>query len=87
VIKGLFIEGELYRFDLVEPVRAEKADTWYRVVLHEGKNRMIRKVADAISHPVLTLKRVRIGPIRLGALKPAEYRHLTRREVFFFLKP
>jgi len=87
VIKGLFIEGELYRFDLVEPVRAEKADTWYRVVLHEGKNRMIRKVADAISHPVLTLKRVRIGPIRLGALKPAEYRHLTQREVFFFLKP
>jgi 23S rRNA pseudouridine2605 synthase len=87
VIKGLFIEDELYRFDLVEPVRVEKADTWYRVVLHEGKNRMIRKVADAISHPVLTLKRVRIGPIRLGALKPAEYRHLTQREVLFFLKP
>jgi 23S rRNA pseudouridine2605 synthase len=86
VLKGVLIEGELYRFDEIEPVRAEKVNTWYRVVVHEGKNRMIRKVADAIAHPVLSLKRVRIGPVRLGALGPAQYRLLTEREVLFFLK-
>lgn len=86
VLKGVLVEGEPYRFDVIEPMRAEKVNTWYRVVVHEGKNRMIRKVADAISHPVLSLKRVRIGPVRLGALEPAQYRLLTEREVLFFLK-
>jgi 23S rRNA pseudouridine2605 synthase len=86
VLKGVLVDGEPYRFDLIEPVRVEKVNTWYRVVVHEGKNRMIRKVADAISHPVLSLKRVRIGPVRLGALQPEQYRLLTEREVLFFLK-
>jgi 23S rRNA pseudouridine2605 synthase len=86
VLMGILVDGEPYRFDVIEPVRVEKVNTWYRVVLHEGKNRMIRKVADAISHPVLSLKRVRIGPVRLGALSPGQYRLLTEREVLFFLK-
>jgi 23S rRNA pseudouridine2605 synthase len=86
VLKGVLVDGEPYRFDLIEPVRVEKVNTWYRVVVHEGKNRMIRKVADAISHPVLSLKRVRIGPVRLGGLQPEQYRLLTEREVLFFLK-
>jgi pseudouridine synthase len=51
------------------------------VVLHEGRTRQVRKMCEAIGHPVVRLRRVRVGPIRLGALKPGEFRDLTRAEV------
>ncbi len=51
------------------------------IVLHEGRTRQVRKMCEAIGHPVVRLRRVRIGPIRLGALKPGEPRELTAREI------
>jgi 23S rRNA pseudouridine2605 synthase len=51
------------------------------VVLHEGRTRQVRKMCEAIGHPVVRLRRVRIGPVRLGTLKAGEYRELTRDEV------
>ena len=86
-LHGVSVEGELYRVDRIEPVSVtDQKNAWYRVIVHEGKNRMIRKVADALAHPVLRLKRVRIGSVRLGALKPGESRALTAREVLSFLR-
>ncbi len=55
--------------------------TWLRFVLREGKNRQIRRMVDAFSHEVHQLMRVRVGPVTLGALKPGEWRTLTKREV------
>ena len=40
------------------------------LVIHEGRNRQVRKMCDAIGHPVVQLKRVRIGPITDDRLKP-----------------
>jgi pseudouridine synthase len=51
------------------------------LVIHEGRNRQVRKMCDAIAHPVVRLRRVRIGPISDDRLKPGEFRELTRREV------
>jgi 23S rRNA pseudouridine2605 synthase len=51
------------------------------LVLHEGRNRQVRKMCDAIGHPVVRLRRVRIGPIADDRLKPGEFRELTPREV------
>ncbi|WP_101772932.1 pseudouridine synthase [Peptostreptococcus faecalis] len=51
-----------------------------RVIIHEGHNRQVRKMFDAIGHPVMNLKRVQEGKIKLGDLKPGEYRHLTKEE-------
>jgi 23S rRNA pseudouridine2605 synthase len=84
-VLGVSVGGEIYQVDGIEAVSATRQNGWYRVIVHEGKNRMIRKVADALTHPVLKLKRVRIGPVRLGALKPGEWRALTEKEVLFFL--
>jgi 23S rRNA pseudouridine2605 synthase/23S rRNA pseudouridine2604 synthase len=53
----------------------------FRIVLKEGKNRQIRKMAEAVGHRVVMLKRVRIGKILLGNLKPGEWRHLSAEEV------
>jgi len=50
------------------------------VVLEEGRNRQVRKMLDAIGHPVLRLIRTRIGPITLRGLPSAGWRHLTPTE-------
>jgi 23S rRNA pseudouridine2605 synthase len=51
------------------------------LTIHEGRNRQVRKMCDAIGHPVVRLKRVRIGPIADDRLKPGEFRALTGREI------
>jgi len=52
-----------------------------RVTVHEGRTRQVRKMCDAIGHPVRKLRRVRIGPIRDTTLKPGAFRELTADEV------
>jgi 23S rRNA pseudouridine2605 synthase len=51
------------------------------LVIHEGRNRQVRKMCDAIGHPVVQLKRVRIGPIADDRLKPGQFRALTPSEI------
>jgi pseudouridine synthase len=50
-------------------------------VVHEGRNRQVRDMCDAVGHPVVRLRRVRIGPITDGHIRPGEFRDLTPREV------
>ncbi len=52
-----------------------------RIVIHEGRNRQVRRMCDAIGHPVERLVRVRIGPISDRSLRPGEWRHLSPPEV------
>lgn len=52
-----------------------------RITIHEGRNRQVRRMADAIGHPVRRLVRTRIGPLRTGKLEPGEWRPLTQEEV------
>ncbi len=51
------------------------------VILREGWNRQVRRMLEAVGHPVLRLTRVRIGAVRLGMLKPGEMRDLDPREI------
>jgi 23S rRNA pseudouridine2605 synthase len=50
------------------------------VTIHEGRNRMIRRMFELVEHPVLALVRLRFGPITLGALAPGAVRAATERE-------
>lgn len=80
-------DGGLTAPTQVEVIRVEgdersgEGGTWLRVVLHEGRKRQIRRVAELLGHPVRRLIRVRIGPLRLGTLRPGQWRRLTEREV------
>jgi len=51
------------------------------LVIHEGRNRQVRKMLDAIGHPVVQLRRVRIGPIADDRLKLGQFRSLTPGEI------
>lgn len=51
------------------------------ITLHEGRNRIVRRMMDAVGHPVDRLARVAIGPVRLGSLPVGQTRDLTREEL------
>jgi pseudouridine synthase len=51
------------------------------ITVHAGRKRMVRRMFQALGHPVTTLRRTRIGPLGLGALRPGEWRALTDAEV------
>ena len=78
---GVHVEGERYKVKSISLVRDTEHNGWYRVIVNEGKNRMIRKIGDAIRHPVLKLRRIRIGPVTLRDIAPGHCRHLTPREL------
>jgi 23S rRNA pseudouridine2605 synthase len=53
----------------------------YSITIHEGKKRQVHRMFERLRHPVLTLKRVRIGNLKLGDLKEGEIRQLSAREI------
>jgi 23S rRNA pseudouridine2605 synthase len=64
------------------PAKVAVLDTsLLRIVIHEGRNRQVRRMCEAIGHPVIRLVRTRIGPLTDTKLKAGEWRHLTSEEV------
>jgi 23S rRNA pseudouridine2605 synthase len=84
--KGVRVEGQRMAVDRVRIVEAAN-NSWLEVTLHEGKHHEVRRLLEAVGHPVSKLKRIALGPLTLRGLKPGEFRHLTPSEVKAFLKP
>ena len=70
----------------VRKLRESKMNSWFELMLHEGRNQQIRRMFEAIGHSVIKLKRVRIGPLTDERLKPGEWRFLTQMEVRRLMK-
>jgi len=51
------------------------------ITIHEGRKRQVRRMCDAVGHPVITLERVRFGPLWLGKLEEGQHRRLTASEI------
>jgi pseudouridine synthase len=51
------------------------------LTIHEGRNRQVRRMCEAVGHPVLALERVGFGPLRLGSLAPGAHRRLRPAEI------
>ena len=72
LLAGIAIDGQLARFERIDNHReSEGSNRWYRVVLKEGRNREVRRLFEALGHPVSRLVRLRYGPIELPADLPA----------------
>jgi len=56
------------------------------IVLHEGRKHIVRRMMDAVGHPVTRLIRTAVGPIRLGDLRPGGFRHLSNAEIAALFK-
>ena len=78
--RGVSLDGTRTRSAEVRVLQRRSDRTLLEVVLLEGRNRQIRRVADLLGHPVLDLQRVAIAGLRLGPLPEGRWRHLSRGE-------
>jgi 23S rRNA pseudouridine2605 synthase len=64
------------------PARVRKlGNDHIELTIHEGRKRQVRRMCEAIGHPVKSLERVAFGPLRLGGLEPGEHRRLSSNEL------
>jgi 23S rRNA pseudouridine2605 synthase len=79
--QSIEIDGRKTRPAQVERARADGVNTWLEVVLHEGKNRQIRRLAEHAGYRVMRLSRSRFAGLSVAGLGSGEWRHLTRAEL------
>jgi len=79
--RGVVLEDGEARVASFSILRRGEKNSWIRVVVTEGRNRLVKRMFSAIRHPVLKLKRVEFGPIKLGELPIGQFRYLTSEEM------
>lgn len=79
--RGVVIDGRMTSPASVRLIRRETLFTDLLISIHEGRNRQVRKMIEAIGHKAVHLKRVRFGPILLGDLPSGKWRKLTAEEI------
>ena len=78
---GVEIDGKMTQECSVVVLDKQPGRVVLQMTIHEGRNRQIRKMCEAVGLEVARLKRTSIGPLRLGMLKPGEYRELKPDEL------
>ena len=79
--RGVTLEDGRTRAVSLAILRQREKNSWIRVVVTEGRNRLVKRMFSAIGHTVLKLKRVGFGPVRLGDLPIGQFRYLTQEEM------
>jgi pseudouridine synthase len=79
--RGIVIDGRRTQPADIRIIGSGSNSAKLSITVREGRNRQVRKMCDAIGHPVDRLRRVAIGPIRDDRLKPGRWRDLTLEEV------
>ena len=86
IARGVMVEGrrtapaDVQRTKVFEG-RDGHVETLLSIVIHEGRNRQVRRMCESIGHPVVRLRRVAIGPITDSRLRPGDFRELSAEEV------
>jgi len=78
--RGVSVDGVRMSVDRVRVLEAEN-NAWLELTLHEGRNREVKRLLEAVGHPVSKLRRVAIGPLTTRGLKPGEFRSLRPEEI------
>lgn len=79
--EGVIIDGHMTAPAKVRIIRQETFATVVLVSIHEGRNRQVRKMFQAVGHQVVLLRRVQFGPLQLGDLGRGQWRYLTPEEL------
>ena len=79
--KPITLDGYTIRPPKVRLIRAEGTKAKFRITIHEGRNRQVRRMCEAAGMQVTRLRRVREGSLQLGDLPAGKWRHLTEDEV------
>lgn len=81
LLDGIELEDGPARADTVKIMSKAPGRTLVEMSLHEGRNRIVRRMFDAVGHPVRRLTRTAIGPVRRGNLRTGEVRELDPKEL------
>ncbi len=81
LLKGVWLAEGQVRAHGAKRLKRQGDSTWVQIVLAEGKNREIRRMLARLEHKVLRLKRIAIGPVRIGHLPLGKSRPLTKSEL------
>jgi 23S rRNA pseudouridine2605 synthase len=79
--RGVRLEDGVARAQDVRVVAEEGSGTWLTLTVTDGRNRLIRRICEALGHRVLRLVRHQIGAVELGDLRPGQYRALSHSEL------
>ena len=79
--RGIELEDGEAKADRVTVKDSGPRGSIVEITLHSGKNRIVRRMLDAVGHPVTRLARTRLGPLRLGNLRPGQTRTLSGEEI------
>ncbi len=77
---GVELEDGLTAPAVVEKVRKAPQNSWLEITIYEGRQHQVKRMLEAVGHPVLRLKRVRFGSLTLGDLAVGRYRYLSDHE-------
>ena len=81
--KGIDIGGFVTSPAIVNLIRHEKNSTIAEIIIHEGKNRQVRRMFESINHPVIELCRIGLGNLTIGRLAIGQFRKLSPAEVTY----
>lgn len=79
--KGLKIDGRYTSKAKIKIIRRYEDESILDITIHEGRNRQVKKMCEAINHPVKKLNRIAIGELELGGLNLGEWRYLEDDEI------
>ena len=86
LLTGLELEDGPMKADKANLVDSNDYESLVEIVIHSGKNRVVRRMFESLGHPVKDLVRRQFGPVQLGPLKPGQTRLLSKVEVGALLK-
>ena len=78
---GILLDERMTAPADVRVIRRTGVETVALVTIHEGRNRQVRRMFDAVGHTVLLLRRVKFGPLEMGELKRGQWRELTEEDL------
>jgi 23S rRNA pseudouridine2605 synthase len=78
--QGVQLEDGMTSPAIVKKVKKSEQNSWLEITIHEGRKHQVKRMLEAVGHPVIKLMRVRLGPLSLGDLSSGEFRFLTDRE-------
>jgi 23S rRNA pseudouridine2605 synthase len=78
---GIVIEDRAVEVTSCLLVGTTNDNSVVELTIHEGRNRIIRRLFDEVGHPVVDLVRTQVGPVKLGALKSGHLREITNKEL------
>lgn len=79
--QGVVIDGQKTWPARVKIIGQKKTESTLELIIHEGKKRQVRKMLDAVGHPVKTLRRTAYGNLQLGKLASGKYRFLSEKDL------